>query len=46
MELEQIEALIADPKIWNDPAQSQKILQRRKLLENDLNLDQMLGREI
>jgi peptide chain release factor 2 len=38
--------LIADPKFWNDPAQSQKVLQRRKKLENDLDLDQRLAREV
>ncbi len=36
----------ADPKFWNDPAQSQKVLQRRKKLENDLDLDKKLSREI
>lgn len=41
-----MEPLVSDPKFWNDPAQSQKVLQRRKQLENDLDLDQKLKREI
>jgi peptide chain release factor 2 len=43
-ELTKIEQKTADPDFWKDQAAAQKILQRRKALEADVNLSQSLQR--
>jgi len=45
-ELAKIEQKTADPDFWKDQAAAQKILQRRKVLEGDLNLSQSLQRRV
>jgi peptide chain release factor 2 len=45
-ELEQLEEKISDPDFWNDPPESQKLLQRRKQLEDELSLDNKLQRAV
>jgi peptide chain release factor 2 len=45
-ELNQLEEKISDPNFWNDPSESQKLLQRRKQLEDDLTLDNKLQRAV
>jgi peptide chain release factor 2 len=42
--LEGLEKTISDPAFWNDPSQSQQILQRRRQLEDVLALDLKLNR--
>ena len=43
--VEEIEKQIAEPGFWNDPAQSQKLLQTRKRLEGILKTDEALARD-
>jgi peptide chain release factor 2 len=44
--LNQLEKKISDPNFWSDPSQSQRLLQRRRQLENDVALDQKLQRAV
>jgi peptide chain release factor 2 len=44
--LEELEKTISDPAFWNDPSESQKLLQRRKQLEEILALDDKLSRAV
>ncbi|MBI2819915.1 MAG: peptide chain release factor 2 [Acidobacteria bacterium] len=43
--IDEIEKQIAEPGFWDDPAQSQKILQSRKRLEGILKTDEALARD-
>ena len=36
-EIEELEKKAAEPEFWNDPAESQKVLQRSKQLKNNQN---------
>jgi peptide chain release factor 2 len=45
-ELKKIEARVADPGFWKDQAGAQKILQRRRRLEEDRDLSEDLKRRI
>ncbi|MEW5976144.1 MAG: peptide chain release factor 2 [Acidobacteriota bacterium] len=45
-ELKTIEEKISDPNFWADQSQSQKVLQRRKVLEAEIGLDQRLSRAV
>jgi peptide chain release factor 2 len=42
-ELDATEAIINDPNFWNDPSQSQKIMQQRKRLEEVLGKDSKIA---
>lgn len=41
-----LETQITNPAFWNDPSESQKILQRRKQVEGDIALDSQLSQSI
>ena len=43
-ELARIEERVADPDFWKDQAGAQKLLQRRRRLEEDVDLSQSLKR--
>ena len=45
-ELSKIEARVADPDFWKDQAAAQKLLQRRRRLEDDRDLSDALRRRV
>ncbi|HET7697670.1 MAG TPA: peptide chain release factor 2 [Vicinamibacterales bacterium] len=45
-ELARIEMRVADPDFWKDQASAQKLLQRRRRLEEDRNLSESLRRRV
>ncbi|MBI3655907.1 MAG: peptide chain release factor 2 [Acidobacteria bacterium] len=45
-ELSAIERKISDPAFWNKPEESQEVLQKRRRLEEDLELAAMLDRKV